>query len=291
LLKTGLPRRCLEAAQSLEPRNLGEISYGDERIREGIYSVQVFPLLEDFIGVAFENVTERKQAEQALRQSEERFRLLVQGVQEYAIFNLDPLGNIVSWNNGAERLKGYRAEEIVGKHMSVLYPPEDVASGKPQQLLEEAARLGQSEDEGWRIRKDGSRFWASVVVTALRNAKGSLQGFAKVTRDMTERHGKDETLAKAKQLLELRAEQRNAVLVRVNQELRIEIGERERAEGQFKASLDQLRALAARLQSVREEERTSIAREIHDELGQACTAIKMDLALIGRKATKRQTQF
>jgi len=166
-----------------------------------------------------------------------------------------------------------------------------VTSGKPEQILAQAAQRGQSEVEGWRIRKDGSRFWASVVVTALRNAKGSLQGFAKVTRDMTERHGKDETLAKAKQLLELRAEQRNAVLVRVNQELRIEIGERERAEGQFKASLDQLRALAARLQSVREEERTSIAREIHDELGQACTAIKMDLALIGRKATKRQTQL
>ncbi|OLD80874.1 MAG: hypothetical protein AUF67_10435 [Acidobacteria bacterium 13_1_20CM_58_21] len=226
-----------------------------------------------------------------MRESEERFRLLVQAVQEYAIFQLDPLGHVVSWNSGAERLKGYRVEEILGRHFSVFYPPEDVTSGKPEQILAEAAQRGQSEVEGWRIRKDGSRFWASVVVTALRNAKGSLQGFAKVTRDMTERHGKDETLAKAKQLLELRAEQRNAVLVRVNQELRIEIAERERAEGQFKASLDQLRALAARLQSVREEERTSIAREIHDELGQACTAIKMDLALIGRKATKRQTQL
>src|SRR5207249_709790 len=133
--------------------------------------------------------------------------------------------------------------------------------------------------------------WANVVVTALRDDKGSLLGFAKVTRDMTDRHGKEETLAKAKELLELRGEQRTAVLARVNQELRIEIAERERAEEQFKASLDQLRALAARLQSVREEERTSIAREIHDELGQACTAIKMDLALIGRKTTKRQTQL
>src|SRR5437879_12888120 len=95
--------------------------------------------------------------------------------------------------------------------MSVLYPPEDVASEKPQQLLEEAARLGQSEDEGWRVRKDGSRFWANVVVTPLRNAKGSLQGFAKVTRDLTERHGKEESLAKAKELLELRVEQRTTV--------------------------------------------------------------------------------
>jgi PAS domain S-box-containing protein len=291
LLRTGLARRCLEAAQSREPRNLGEVSYGDELIRAGIYSVQVFPLLENFIGVAFENVTERKQAEQALRQSEERFRLLVEGVREYAIFNLDPLGNIVSWNNGAERVKGYLPEEIIGKHFSAFYPPEDVASGKPQRILEEAARLGHSEDEGWRVRKDGSRFWANVVVTALRNAKGSLQGFAKVTRDMTERHGKEESLAKAKELLELRVEQRTTVLAQVNHELRTEIAERAHAEEQLRASLEQLRALAGRLQSVREEERKSIAREIHDELGQACTAIKMDLALISRKATKRQTRL
>jgi PAS domain S-box-containing protein len=291
LLKTRLPWTCAEALRAGEPRNLGDISYGDERIREGIYSVQVFPLPGHFLGVAFENVTDHRRAEKALRESEERFRLLVQSVQEYAIFNLDTLGNVVSWNNGAERLKGYQADEILGKHFSAFYPPEDAARGKPQQILEEAALRGQSEDEGWRIRKDGTRFWANVVVTALRNAKGNLQGFAKVTRDLTERHGKEEQLTKAKELLELRAEQRATVLARLNDELRTEISERARAEEQLRASRDQLRALAARLQSVREEERTSIAREIHDELGQACTAIKMDLALIGRMATKRQTRL
>jgi len=291
LLKTRFPHACAEALVSREPRNLGDIPYGDERIREGVYSVQVFPLPGNFMGVAFENVTERRRADQALRDSEERFRLLVQSVQEYAIFYVDPLGRVVSWNSGAERLKGYAAAEILGKHFSAFYPPEDVASGKPQRILDEAAQRGQSEDEGWRIRKDGSRFWANVVVTALRNAKGNLQGFAKVTRDVTERHGKEEALAKAKGLLELRVEQRTTVLAQVNEELRTEIAERWRAEEQLRASLDQLRALAARLQSVREEERTSIAREIHDELGQACTAIKMDLALIGRKATKRQTRL
>src|SRR5712691_814931 len=291
LLKTAIPGRCVDAFQAREPRNLGEISYGDALIRQGIYSVQVFPLSGGFMGVAFENVTDRKHAENALRESEERFRLLIQGIQEYALFQLDPRGRVVSWNAGAERLKGYRAEEIIGKHFSLFYPREDVIRGTPEQNLEEAAQRGQSVHEGWRLRKDGSLFWGNVVITALRDPKGNLLGFAKLTRDVTERREREETLTKAKELPELRVEQRAAVLTRVNEELRVEIAERERAEEQFKASLDQLRALAARLQSVREEERTSIAREIHDELGQACTAIKMDLALIGRKTTKRQTHL
>jgi PAS domain S-box-containing protein len=291
LLESPFPSECMNVLHARNPKNLGEVSYGDERIRQGIYSVQIFPLYENFLGVVLENVTVRRQSEQALSESEGRFRLLVQSVEEYAIFQVDPLGHVVSWNSGAERLKGYRAEEIIGKHISLFYPPEDVQSGKPARFLAEAAQRGQSEDEGWRVRKDGSRFWAYVVVTALRNAKGSLQGFAKVTRDMTVWHGKEETLEKAKELLELRVRQRTGVLAQVNQELRTEIAERARAEEQLKASLEQLRSLAARIQSVREEERTSIAREIHDELGQSCTALKMDLALIGHKLTKRQTQL
>jgi PAS domain S-box-containing protein len=253
--------------------------------------VRVFRLSNNFLGVTFEDVTDRKLAERILRDSEERLRMLVHGVQEYAIFQLDPMGHVVSWNVGAERLKGYSSSEIIGKHFSVFYPQEDLLNNKPQVLLEKAARHGQSEDEGWRIRKDGSRFWANVVITALRDANRDLLGFAKLTRDMSQRHEKEKALTKAKELLELRVEQRTAVLTRVNQELRTEIAERERAEEKLKASLDQLRALAARLQSVREEERTSISREIHDELGQACTAIKMDISLIGRKLTKNQPQL
>jgi len=291
LLETPVPGQWLAALRSGAPRDLGEISYGDERIRQGVYSVRVFPLSSNFLGVAFENVTDRNVADRMLRDSEERFRLLVQGVQEYAIFQLDPMGHVVSWNAGAERLKGYASEEIIGKHFSVFYPQEDLVNSKPRHILAKAVQLGQSEDEGWRIRKDGSRFWASVVITALRDPKGSLLGFAKLTQDMTERREKQEALTKAKELLELRVKQRTAVLTRVNQELRTEIADRERAEEQLKTSRDRLRALAARLQTVREEERTSIAREIHDELGQACTAIKMDLALIGRKLTTKQTQL
>jgi PAS domain S-box-containing protein len=291
LLETPIPGQWLAAIRSGVGLNLGEVSYGDERIREGVYSVRVFPVSSNFLGVAIEDVTHRKLAERILRDSEERFRLLVEDVQGYAIFHMDPTGHVVSWNAGAERLKGYSSTEIIGRHFSVFYPQDDLMNEKPQNILVQAARQGQSEDEGWRIRKDGSRFWASVVITALRGPSGSLLGFAKLTRDATERHEKDRALTKVKELLELRIVQRTAVLTRVNQELRTEIADRVRAEEQLKTSLDQLRALAARLQSVREEERTSISREIHDELGQACTAIKMDLALIGRRLTKKQTQL
>src|SRR5689334_404542 len=291
LLKTAMPNGCIQAFRERKHVNLGEITYGDDRIRQGIYLVQAFPLYDNFLGVAFENVTDRSRSERESRESEQRFRLLVQNVREYAIYQLDPLGQIVSWNSGAERLKGYTADEVIGKHLAIFYPPDDAKSGKPARLLAEAAQRGQCEDEGWRIRKDGSRFWANAVVTALRNSKGALQGFAKVTRDMTDKHAKEEELEKARELLELRFNQRTAVLDKVNHELRTEIAERQRAEDQAKASLEQLRSLAGRLQSVREEERTSIAREIHDELGQSCTALKMDLALIGHKATKRQTQL
>jgi PAS domain S-box-containing protein len=290
-LKTPLPGQCLAAFRSGEARNLGKISFDDDLIRKGIYALQVFPVSENCLGVTIENVTDRTLVERALRESEERFRLLVQGVQEYAIFQLDPSGNVVSWNAGAERIKGYRPEEIIGKHFSSFYPPEDVRSGKPELKLREAEQRGHSEDEGWRLRKNGSFFWANVVITALRDSKGNLRGFSKLTRETTERRGKDEALKRAKEELEVRFEQRAAILGRMNQELRTEIAERQRAEEQLRLSLEQLRALAARLQHVREEERTRVAREIHDELGQACTALKMDLALLGRKATKRQTQL
>ncbi|MCA1814625.1 MAG: PAS domain S-box protein, partial [Halobacteriales archaeon] len=115
------------------------------------------------------------------------YQLLVESVRDYAIFMLDPRGYIRSWNQGAHRLKGYEASEVIGRHFSVLYPPADVASGKPMFELEVAAREGRYEDEGWRVRKDGSRFWANVVITALRGPEGDLVGFAKVTRDLTER--------------------------------------------------------------------------------------------------------
>ncbi|MEV1176164.1 PAS domain S-box protein [Nonomuraea sp. NPDC049784] len=118
---------------------------------------------------------------------QEDLRLLVQSIRDYAIFMLDPRGRIVSWNAGAQRIKGYTADEIIGTHFSVFYPPEDVAAGKPPMELETAASDGRWEEEGWRVRKDGTRFWASVVITALYDERGDLRGFGKVTRDLTER--------------------------------------------------------------------------------------------------------
>jgi PAS domain S-box-containing protein len=134
------------------------------------------------------DITERKRMEEQLRQSEERVRLMIEGVTDYAIFMLDPDGHVASWNRGAERIKGYKASEIIGKHFSVFYPPEDVASGKTERELKAAEARGQYEVEGWRVRKDGSRFLANVVITALRDQGGKLQGFSKISRDVTERH-------------------------------------------------------------------------------------------------------
>jgi len=115
------------------------------------------------------------------------YQLMVESVRDYAIFMLDPNGHIASWNRGAQRIKGYNADEIIGRHFSVFYSAEDVAAGKPERELELVQRDGTLEDEGFRIRKDGSRFWASVVLTAVRDDDGTLVGFAKVTRDLTER--------------------------------------------------------------------------------------------------------
>jgi PAS domain S-box-containing protein len=147
------------------------------------------------------DLTERRQGEQALRQSEELFGLLVASVKDYAIFMLDPQGRVITWNTGAERLKGYRAEEIIGSHFSRFYPEEDLQAGKPAHELTVAVAEGRYEEEGWRVRKDGSLFWASVTITAVHDATGVLRGFAKVTRDLTRQR------EAAKQQLELVREQ------------------------------------------------------------------------------------
>ena len=147
------------------------------------------------------DITERKMAEEALRQSEEQFRLLVQGVTDYAIFMLDPTGHVTNWNSGAQRMKGYAAAEIIGQHFSRFYTEEDRAAEVPLRALQTAEREGRFETEGWRVRKDGSHFWASVVIDAIHDENGKLIGFGKVTRDITERRQTQKALEEAREAL------------------------------------------------------------------------------------------
>jgi PAS domain S-box-containing protein len=170
---------------------------------------------------------------QAMGQDDKLFRLLIEHVADYAIFMLDPQGRVMSWNVGAEALKGYRAEEILGKHFACFYPEAERRLNKPAQLLAIAARNGRVEDEGWRVRKDGSQFWANVVITALHDESSQLRGFAKVTRDLTERRRAEEALRQANEQLERRAVERTQELQEVNRKL-------ERQKEELQEKIDQL---------------------------------------------------
>ena len=198
---TGLPARALATA-------LAEGKYEAEgwRMRQDgtrfWANVVIDPIYDErgtLLGYAkiTRDITDKRQAELALRASEERFRLLVQGVTDYAIYMLSPAGEVTNWNVGAERIKGYQADEIVGQHFSRFYAEEDREEGKPQRALAIAAREGRYEAEGWRVRKDGTRFWAHVVIDAIRDDMGELIGFAKITRDLTEKKKADAALAEA----------------------------------------------------------------------------------------------
>ncbi len=149
-------------------------------------------------GKVTRDLTDQRRSEVALRRSEERSRLFVDAVQDYAIFMLDPEGCVSTWNTGAERIKGYKASEIIGQHFSRFYPEEDVRAGKPAWELDVATKEGRFEDEGWRVRKDGSRFWANVIITPVRDSAGDLLGFTKVTRDFTERMLAQKSLEESK---------------------------------------------------------------------------------------------
>jgi PAS domain S-box-containing protein len=189
--------------------------------------------------------THRRRGEIGSQPADEQFRLLVESVVDYAIFLMDPAGNIVSWNSGAKRIKGYAESEAVGRNFSMFYSLADRTLKVPDELLQTAEREGHVRHEGWRVRKDGSRFWADVAITALRWPDGMLRGFAKVTRDVTERRASEESLREQRALL-------------------------------TKAAGDLL-ALTRRLVEAEEAERRRLARELHDRVGQNLSALAFNL--------------
>ena len=166
-----------------------------------------------------DEIARREEIQDLLSESQERFQLLVEGVKDHALFMLDPAGRVSSWTEAARRIEGYTAQEIIGRNFSCFYPEEDIRSGKPDRLLKTALTEGRVEDEGWRVRKDGSRFWAHVAITALRGEKGVLRGFAKVTRDITERKQAEENLKTAYSQMEAHVKERTLELSRSNAEL------------------------------------------------------------------------
>jgi PAS domain S-box-containing protein len=202
-------------------------------------------------------------------QSSDIYRLLVESVRDYAIFVLSPEGNVLTWNTGAQVLKGYQREEIVGQHFSKFYLPESIESGWPMRELAIADKEGRFADEGWRVRKDGSVFWASVMITALRDSTGRLSGFAKITKDMSEQRDAAERINN------------------LNRELRRKVSELDESQRIIELRTLELQKLSAEVMHVQDDERRRIARELHDDLGQQLSVLKM---LLSRSAGSKEAE-
>ncbi|MDQ2997120.1 MAG: PAS domain S-box protein, partial [Chloroflexota bacterium] len=232
--------------------------------------MRMFPIADGGIVTYQRDITERKELEQHWRISEERLRLLNENVHDYAIILLDPDGRFVDWNAGAERMFGHTAAEAVGQLSAMIFTPEDRAAGVPEREMATARDEGRADDERWHLRKDGSRFWVSGVMTAMRDDDGRLRGYAKVARDLTERMRSDEALRRAHDDLEQRVQSRTTDLASANALLQREIVER----GQAQLARDDV---IRQLITAEEHQRQQISRELHDQMGQQLTALLLGL--------------
>ncbi len=248
----------------------------DGSVRHWIFSASSPGALRDgrryFVGMAVD-ITERKAAQKFFRESDERLRLMMDSVEDYAILMLDAEGYIEMWNSGAERVFGYTANEVIGQRGSIIFTPEDRRREVPAKEMETAREKGRAADERWHLRKDGTRFYVSGVLSSLHDAEGVLTGYVKIARDLTDQQNAEEELRRLNNDLEARVRERTLELAKVNESLRDEISERIQTER------DRVRLLR-QIVRAQEDERRRIAREIHDQIGQQMTALRLNLAAI-----------